>query len=151
MPVVHAPETEYAKEMRKWESQYTQYGPPGRPYPQPLPYPTRMYKAERQKDGSRLFHGETAHDEHEQRNLESRGFVVGGQQAALDALEKIEFGHAELAANLNYQARRATAGNPHVAEEIAAAQDAHGAKHLPMVPETPIKKRGRPKKETVPE
>lgn len=150
MPVVHAPETEYAKEMRRHEAAYTQYGPPGRPYV-PREYPWRLYKATRQKDGARTFEAQTANDEHERRNLESRGFVVGGQEAALAALEAIEFNHAELAANLNFQARRMTAGNPHAAEEIAAAQEAHGAKHLPMVPETPIRPRGRPKKTTVPE
>lgn len=144
MAMVLPPETEYAKEMRKWEPHHTQWGPPGRPYTKQI-YPTRMYKCERGKDGTRTFDGQTAQDEHEQRNLESRGFVVGGQQAALDALDRIEFSHAELHAELNYEAKHKLSLSAKA--EYESAEAAAGARHIAVVPETPIKRKGgRPKK-----
>lgn len=139
MPVVHAPETAYAQEMRKWEATHTQYGAPGRPYTF-QPFPTRMYRASRPKAGGPpIFDGQTANDEHEQRNLESRGFVVGGQAAALDALEKTEFAHAELHANRLYQEQRMS----DKARAEADAVDQATSNHLPVIPEQPIKRRGR--------
>lgn len=144
MPVVHAPKSAYAEERRKWEATHTEYGPPGRPYTY-QPFPTRMYKALRQADGSRTFEAFTANDAHEQRNLESRGFVVGGQQAALDALSAQELEHATLAAEINYDARYRLSEKARA--DVDAAQAQAGARHLPVVPETPIKKRGRPKKD----
>lgn len=136
MPMVLPPETEYAKEMRKWEAFHTQFGPPGKPYVK-HDYPTRMYKCERQSDGKRTFEGVTANDEHEQRNLESRGFVRGGQQAALDALEKIELTHAELHAEMNFEARRMSE-NAQI--EYHAAEATAGARHIATVPEKPKRK-----------
>lgn len=143
MAVVHTVDSEYAKEMRKWEATHTQYGPPGRPYTY-VAYPTRMYKATRLPSGDRTFEAQTAASADEQRNLESRGYVAGGQQAALDALEAIERSHAELAAEINYQARHGMGDRARA--EVESAQEAAGARHLPMIPETPIKKRGRPVK-----
>lgn len=143
MPVVHTPESEYAKEMRRWEAHHTQFGSPGRPYTFQA-YPTRMYKATRQSDGSRTFEGFTANDEHERRNLESRGFVVGGQQAALDALEAIEKAHAELAAEINYEQRHKL--SEHASAEVEQARHEYGeARHMPVVPETP-----RPRRTKIP-
>lgn len=143
MPVIHAPESAFAQEMRKWEGQYTQYGPPGRPYNPNIKYPTRMYKATRQADGTRTLEGMTAADEHERRNLESRGFVYGGQQAAIDALDQEQTEHGKLAAEINFEARRMSDG---ARAEVEAAQEAAGARHLPAIPTTPTKRRGRPAK-----
>lgn len=143
MPVVHTPESNYAKEMRRHEAYHTQFGPPGRPYAY-RDYPTRMYKAERLPSGDRTFEAQTAEDEHQRRNLESRGFVVGGQQAALDALTAVELEHAKLAAEINYDVRHGMGDRARA--EVDQAQESAGAKHLPMIPEVPIKKRGRPAK-----
>lgn len=133
MGVVHSPESNFSKEMARWESGFTQYGPPGRPY-QYQAFPTRLYKAVRNADGSRTFEGATANDEHEQRNFESRGFVAGGQQAALDALAAQEQEVAVLAANRNYTDR-------HMSEaaqaEAAAVVSAAGARHVAEIPEKP--------------
>ncbi|HEX7936763.1 MAG TPA: hypothetical protein VF573_27330 [Paraburkholderia sp.] len=147
MPVVHTPESEYAKEMRKWEAHHTQYGPPGRPFVF-SEYPLRMYKATRQSTGDRTFEAQTANNEHERRNLESRGFVVGGQQAALDALEGVEREHAELAANREWKIRHGRVGEAAV-KEVRAAEEEAGARHLPDLPIAP-KRRGRPKKTETP-
>jgi hypothetical protein len=143
MAVVHSPESNFSKEMAKWESGFTQYGEPGRPYTY-QPFPTRMYKAYRAKDGSRQFEAATANDEHEQRNLESRDFVVGGQQAALDALEGRELEIAKLAAEGAYEERRMS----EKAQAEATAVRRASAVHLGEIPEAP--KRGRkPKGEPV--
>lgn len=136
MPVVHTPESEYAKEMKRWEAHHTQYGAPGRPYAYQA-YPTRMYKATRQPDGSRTFEGHTANDEHERRNLESRGFVVGGQQAALDALAADEKVHAELAAEMNWEQKHGRVSEKASAEIEQARSDYGEARHMPVVPEAP--------------
>lgn len=143
MPVVYTPESGYAKETRKWEAHHTQFGPPGRPYVF-SEYPSRMYRAMRQKSGDRTLEAETAGNDTERSSLESRGFVVGGQQAALDALTAQEKSYAELAAEINYDARHGMGEKARV--EVDMAQDAAGARHLPMIPETPVKRRGRPKK-----
>ena len=145
MGVVFTPESEYAKEMRKWNAHHSEYGPPGRPFVQ-AEYPWRLYKATRQKDGTRTFDGQTANDAHERRNLESRGFVTGGQQAALDALEAVEREHAILAAEINYEVRHGLSEKARA--EVEAHQEAAGARHLPMIPEAP-KKRGRKPKQPV--
>lgn len=139
MAVVHSPESNFSKEMAKWEAGYTQYGEPGRPYTY-QPFPTRMYKAYRAKDGSRQFDAATANDEHEQRNLESRDFVVGGQQAALDALDARELEIAQLAAEGAYQEQRMS----EKARDEATAVRRASAVHLGEIPEA--KKRGRPAK-----
>ena len=136
MPVVHVPESNFSIEMRKWEAHHTVYGPPGRPYAY-APYPTRMYKVARQADGARTFEAETANDEHEQRNLESRGFVVGGQQAALDAFDAQEQAVAVLAANRAYNDRNMS---EKAQAEIAAAEASAGARHLAEIPEKPKRK-----------
>jgi hypothetical protein len=140
MAVVHTPESEFAKEMRKWEAHHTQYGPPGRPYTY-VELPRRLYTATRQADGTRTLEGFTVHTDDELRNMQSRGYCLT-QQDALDALDREHTEHGKLAAELNYEARRMSAK---AATEIDSAQAAYGAKHLPSMPETPIKKRGRPK------
>jgi hypothetical protein len=145
MAVVHSPDSEFAKEMRKWEAHHTQYGPPGRPYTY-QPYPTRMYKAVRADDGSRTFEAFTANDEHEQRNLESRGFVVGGQQAALDALSAAELEHSKLAAERNWEVAHGRVSEK-AAAEVAAHEAAAGARHLPSIPEAPKRRGRKPKAE----
>ena len=140
MGVVWTQQSEYAKERRKHEAHHTEFGAPERPYTY-TPYPTRMYKCTRVEKGARVFEGITARDEVEQRNLESRGFVAGGQAAALDALERQEFEHAQLAAERNYDVKHKLSEK--AAAEVAEAEAAHGARHLPSVPETPIRRRGR--------
>lgn len=141
--IVHAPDSGYSKEMRSWEAHHSQYGPGGRPYVfQPLP--ARLYKAVRKADGSREFEAQTAHTETEQRNLQSRGFVVGGQQAALDALAADEQQHALLAAERNFEVRRMSDG---AQREVSHVEAEAGARHLPMIPEKP--RRGRKPKQPV--
>jgi hypothetical protein len=91
--------TAYARELTKHEANFTQYGPPGRPYVY-REYPAMMYKPSRPKmGGPPIFEGQTAENEQQREQLERVGFVYGGQGAALAALEAREFEIAELAAN----------------------------------------------------
>ena len=144
MAVVHSQDSGYAVERRKFEAHHTEFGPPGRPYTY-QEYPMRMYRATREADGGRVCEGQTAGDEHERRNLESRGFVSGGQGAAIAALEAQELEQSKLAAELNYEAKYRL--SPKAAAEVEAAQAAAGARHLPMVPEAPVKRKRRTKAE----
>lgn len=135
MGVVFTQESEYAKEMRKHEALHTQYGAPMRPYVF-CEYPTRMYKAGRDKGGKiAILEAMTARDETERQNLESRGFVHGGQGAAIKAWEAEEFSRAELAAERNYVEKRMS---PKAQAEAQAADDEAGAQHLASVPELPV-------------
>lgn len=145
MAVVHSQDSGYAKEMRKWNAYPSEYGPGERPF-QHYDYPAMLYRAKRGPDGRVTFESVVVNDEDERDREEDRGFAWGGQGKALEKLEASELEIAKLAANLNHQAR---VMSPKAAAEIEAAQAAAGARHLPMVPETPIKRRGRkPKAQT---
>lgn len=141
MPVEYGKESNYAKEMRKHEATHTEFGPPGRPYVY-RHYDTRMYKAERVDGKHRITDAQTAHDEHEQRNLESRGFVYGGQAAAIEALTKTEFESATGAAEREWQIQHGRVSEKATAEVRQA--EASVSTHLADVPVTPIKPRRKP-------
>jgi len=142
MPVLHAPESQYAKEMRKWEAHHTQYGPPGRPFVH-REFPKMLYLAGRNDKGKIvLIDRQVARDEDEERNLKSRGFVFGPDKA-IAACEAAEVEIAKLAAERNFLERRMS---EKAQAEAARVNDAAGARHVPVVPETPIpthRKRGR--------
>lgn len=143
MGVVHAPDSEYAKEMRSWEANYTEFGPPGRPFVQ-RDYPAMLYKAGRVQGTPQIVERQTAQNEDERRNLESRGFVWGGPKAAMEALEQQEVWHAKLAAERNYEVQRMSEG---ARAEVAAVEAAAGMRHLPTIPKKPVTKR-QPKADT---
>lgn len=136
--------TPYAQEMRKYEATHTQFGAPGRPYVY-REFPKRLYRAVRREDKPGIiFDGFTVNDEAEQRNMQSRGYAVS-QQAAMDALEAEQTEHGKLAAEREYEIKHGRISEK-ATREVRAAEAEHGATHLPAVPETPIKKRGRPAK-----
>lgn len=123
--------TAYAQEIRKWEANYTQYGPPGRPHVH-RDYPARMYRPSRAPQGGpALFEGADASDDRERERLERVGFVYGGQGAALAALEKREFEIAELAANRALTDQRMSAK----AQAEADTVDMRTIQHLGAIPE----------------
>jgi hypothetical protein len=110
-------------------------------------FPKRIYKAVRGERGV-TFEGFTVNDDTELQNMQSRGYCVS-QELAQAALLKEHTEHGKLAAERNYEAKHGRLSERAIAE-MRAAEDAHGATHLPMVPETPIKRRpGRPAKTTV--
>lgn len=144
MGMLLGPETEYAKEMRKWESYPSQWGPGGRPY-QFREFPKRLYKAARvDGKGIQITEALTARDTTEEANLLSRGFHFG-QPAAIEAIEREHTEHGKLAAEREWQIRHGRLSERATAE-AREAEAAHGAKHLPDVPETPRRRGRRPSK-----
>lgn len=146
MGVVLPPETAYAKEMSKWEAYPSQYGPGKRPYTF-QEFPKRLYLAGRPTTNKiEIIDAQTARDEQEERNLLSRGFCVG-QDAAIKAIEKQQTEHGIAAAERNFDIKYGRISDKAAAEVRTAESEVSG--HLPEVPRTPIRKRGRPAKQTV--
>ena len=141
--VVHNPASAYAREMAKWESGYSAYGPPGR-QPQPRQdFPKAMYlmkRSETNGDFVTVAFAEAADDAAE-RNLRSRGFHFG----QVEAIKAIEDGEKALAVGAAERAHQDRWMGDRARAEAQAADAATGA-HLAEVPVTPIRKRGRPAK-----
>ena len=128
--------TPYAEEMRKHEAYHTQYGPPKRPYVF-AEFPKRVYKAVRGTIGID-FEGFTVHDEHEQRNMQSRGYCVS-QTEAMAALEREQTEHGKLAAERNWEIAHGRISEK-AAAEVRQAEAEH-TDHLPEVKERPKRTR----------
>lgn len=143
--------SEYAKEMRKWESTHTRFGPPGRPYVY-QEYPKAMYRAEHQSGkGIVIVDKHTVDDELQERNMHSRGFY-GEPTEAIAAIERQQTEFGTLAAERNFDIAHGRVSEK-AAVEVRAHERAHGARHLPAIPETPIpahRKRGRRPKVSLP-
>lgn len=146
MSVLHAPDTPYAKERVKYEAQGTEMGPGLRPYVY-REFPLMMHKAGKPEGGlgahtiveSRIVESETQ---------ASQLFHEGFRRTPLDALQYLEdqrLEFAKLDAELNYEQKNKV--SERASAEIDAARAAHTgdvSHHLPAVPVTPIRKRGRP-------
>ena len=145
MGVVFTPESNYAKEMVKHEAYPTRFGPGQRPFKH-YEFPKMLYKATK---GGVLpeFDHTTVGDEDEQRNMQSRGYCLT-QELALEALRDEHTEHGKLAAERNYEIAKGRISEK-AAAEVRAAEEAHGAKHLPVVPETPIRPRAKKADSTV--
>lgn len=128
------PSTEYAKEMRKWESYPSQWGPAGRPY-KFADFPKMLYKA---VQGGPMD-TQIVNSEDEQRREEAKGFAAS-QERALELLGRDHLESATLAAERNFEIEKGRI-SPKAAQEVRAAEEEHGARHLPEVKETPIRKR----------
>ena len=141
MPVMWSPDSEFAKERRRWETQHSEFGPPGRVFEQ-REWPLMVYRASRPSTGGKtpiLEHYIVA-DEQEERNMRSRGFVRGPDHA-IEMLEASERDLATAAAERAYQDRLMSDR----AKAEAAAVDETTISHLGAIPETPIHKKGWPK------
>lgn len=146
MPVLYAPESAYAKEMVKHESQHTQMGPGLRPYVY-REYPMMMHKAGPPASGLgaiTVIETTVVNSEKDEAKQRSLGFRRTPLEAIADydgqALEI-----AKLAAEIEYD--KAHKLSPAAIAEVESAQEAV-AGHLATVPVTPIapRKRGRPAK-----
>ena len=136
--IVVPPGSAYAKEMCKWESQHTKYGPPGRPFVQ-QDYPKMLYICERVSGkGIQIKERFTVGNETEEQNMRSRGYYSLGEAEARLNAEHLE--HGTLAAEREWQIQHGRLGEKAIAE-VRAAEAEHGARHLPDVPETPIQRR----------
>lgn len=105
-----------------------------------------MFYKVRRSDTNGSFivdHYHEAQDEADARNLLSRGYVQG-RAAAEAAVVEQEQRDAVAAAERNFSDRRMSDAAKAEADEADRAT----AKHLPAVPVTPIRKRGRPVKES---
>jgi len=142
MAILISSESEYGKELWKWEHTQaeTMENHPEVRGMRPVgfqPYPAMMYKATQQNPWR--FEQHVVNSELEQRNMESRGFYAGGQQVAADAFKASEQALAVAAAERNYQDRNM--GEKARAESDRAEQAS--SVHLGEIPRTPVKKRVR--------
>ena len=141
MGVVYTEQSEYAKEMCRWNAQHTSYGPGKRPYTF-AEFPKRLYLAGRKDGAIVILDAQTAKDDHEERNLLSRGFHFG-QDVAIAAIEREQLEHGTLAAEREWEIQHGRL-SPKAAAEVRAAEAEHGARHLPEMPRK--RTRGRPRK-----
>lgn len=138
MPVEFSQDSAYAKEMRKWEAHHSRFGAPGRPYVF-REFPKRLYKAERTDRGPAITESVEVQTADEERNYLSRGFRFG-QDHALALLDEEQAIHGALAAEREYDIQHGKLSDRAVAE-VRAEEHAHGATHMPAMPEAP--RRGR--------
>jgi hypothetical protein len=143
--ILWSPASNYAREITKFERTHTKYGPPGLPPYTHQDYPARLYRPSRdERTGRVTFEGATANDRQEQSTYEGQGYVAGGQGEALKALEQRELAIATAAAERAASERTMSER----ARTEAAAVDASTDLHVPVIPETPIRRGpGRPRKD----
>jgi len=161
MAVLIVQETAEAAERRKWEAQYSPYGPGERPYIY-REFPLMLHKAGKplDKDGNpklgayEIIETKSVDSLDQETHWNAYGFYRD-PSLAVEQLKAQDTEIAKLAANLEYEKRFKL--SPNAVAEVEAAQNAH-AGHLPMVPVTAIrkrvskavdgaKKRGRPAKQ----
>src|SRR5439155_26606153 len=138
MGMLWSPDSDYSKERRKWESTHSEFGPPGRPLTF-QEFPLMVYRAKRADAGGKpILEHHIVGDEQEERNMLSRGFVRGPEQA----IARLEYHEQELA---RAAAERAYA-DPRLsgkAKPEAAKADEATIQHLGEIKETPIRRRVR--------
>jgi hypothetical protein len=132
--VVHAPDSAFAKAMVQWEARDGVLGPAGRPYVK-REYPMMLHKAAPLPAGGLdITETQIVYVERERTKYEAMGFRATPLEA-LAVLDQTQTEHATLAAERNFEVRRMSAK---AQAEVAAAEEAAGAVHLPTIPETPI-------------
>jgi hypothetical protein len=149
--IQRAQEDGWTKEMAKWEQRpvlvngtfiqpipMDQGGKANMPF---QPFPKMLYKAESADGGPRISACKIVESEEAERLAIGQGWS-DGQQAALDAVEARNKEFALLAAKRNYNDKWMSEG----AKAESRAVEETSAVHLPVIPEAPIKKRGRPAK-----
>jgi hypothetical protein len=157
LSVINSPESGYAKERVKWEAQNSEMGIGLRPYVY-REYPTMIYLAGipmGEVGAPRIINQQIADDEDALNNMASRGWRTHPMDAikAYDA-QKLE--EAKLAANLEFEIAKGRISQNAAAEVRAAQAEVDG--HMPVMPETPIRRRlkkaieggrkvGRPRKD----
>lgn len=145
MAMLIAPETPYGKELWRWEhhegethpSDSSIRGMGARGF---KPYPAMLYQVTQKNPWK--WESVQVHSEMEQQNYESRGFVAGGLKAACDEFDANQQRLAVAAAERNYADRNMSEKAKAHRDEVEQASSVH----LGEIPETPIKRRGRPKK-----
>ena len=137
------PESNYVKELAKWEIRPTPLvsadmiqaqGRPSTPLFQE--YPKALYRAKAATGGPTISGYIEARDESHERLLLGQGWSVS-QEAAIDAVSRHDTAIAQAAAERAFAERRMSER----AQAEARAADAATPAHLPVVPDTPITKR----------
>jgi len=150
-----APESSMGKELLKWER-------PSNYRPESNPYPKMLYRAQHRQDGRRsvgevldsLCGGYQGAAEQWSRRCQltvnndyekQRAYEQGWRDTPQEALEYLEArDNAISTATAERHAADARMGE--LAQREAAAADQTTLKHLPEIPEKPIRRRGRPRK-----
>lgn len=136
----YAPDSPMGRELLKWEQFPGPYGQvPGNPYVY-REFPKMVYKAERGSDGRVTTHRpgnyRLAQDANDEAKLLAEGFVAT-QEEAMDRYNRDQREKAKLEAEIHYETRRMS--EP-AQREVRAAIEAD-AEHVPMIPETPVRKK----------
>ncbi len=160
MPMLIVPETAEAAERRKWEAQYSPYGPGERPYVY-REFPLMLHKAGKplDRDGNPKLGAADITDTKVVDSLDQETYWNGHgfYRNPADAVEKFkaqEVEIAKLAAEINWDVKNRL--SPQAGAEVEAARQQHPGYHMPSVPETAVNrriakavagaKRGRPRK-----
>lgn len=139
MSVQWTRDSAYAKEAVKWEMDYSEFGPPGRPRASVgfQEFPKMLSLAGRNSQGiPGIADTQTVGNADEEARYLAKGYRAGGDKA-LEALHQRDAEIAELAANRAFTEKTMSPA----AKAEAAAWDASTAQHLPAIPDTPIVKR----------
>ncbi len=151
MGIQRSQEDSWTQEMRKWEHRPVLVNGT---YIEPLEiekggkkdfphqeYPKAMYRAERADGGPRICDFQIAQSEGHQQLMESQGWHAR-QEDAIAGIHAQDLEFAKLAANRAHTERWMSPK----AQAEAQAIDEATIQHVPEIPRTPIKKRGRPVK-----
>jgi len=110
-----------------------------------MPYPKTLFKAIRADGGPKIDLTQNCsivvQNEQEDRMQQGRGWYES-QEAAIEAIHAEDREWAKLAAERNFEVRRMS---EKARAEVQAVDDVN-SNHVPEIPHTPIKKRGRPVK-----
>jgi len=142
MPIV-TPNSPEGQERMRWDRPKSQGGMRCDGFEE---YPKSMFRAGRPDHGNiKITESCSVGSAHEEARQYDDGWRPT-QQAAIDLVKARDQEIAELAAERHYVERSMSPA----AQREAAAVDEATVYHVPAIPETPIKRRGRPKKATVP-
>jgi hypothetical protein len=131
------PASGYATEMRKWESTYTQYGAPGRPYVY-MEYPREMFLAghpEGRPGKIVLIDSRQVQNDAERTALEAAGYDAT-QEGAIERQTARDREMARAAAESNYDDRRLTEAAKAERAEVEDATPGHVAEIPRAAPKT---------------
>ena len=153
MGIQRSQEDSWTKEMAKWEHRPVlvngTYVDPiprehggKRDYPF-QPYPKMLYRAKSADGGPAISDTMIVDDESAERLSVGQGWSAT-QEAAIEAVHAQHREFARLAANRAH-GERSMSDN---AQAEARAVDERTMQHVPVIPETPVKRRGRPAKVT---
>ncbi len=137
--IIHTPDSAWAREATKWESQISTMGPGLRPYVK-RDYPMMLHRAAQLASGGiEIVETLTVDDADHHRRMERNGFRATPLEA-IEALTGQQLEYAKLAAEREWEKTHRL--SPRAVAEVTAAEDEAGAVHLPTIDETPHGLRG---------